>query len=50
MTRADLQLAREVPVLRLFRETAVVAIRSTTGGSVPPLDSNWQLEDWWLAR
>lgn len=51
LSRADAQLARDVPVLPLFQVPMLVAVRSTLRGFVPhTLDATWNAEDWWLAR
>jgi peptide/nickel transport system substrate-binding protein len=49
LNRADVQLARDVPVLPLWQEPSLAVFRSNIRGFVPsePLVA-WNAEDWWL--
>jgi peptide/nickel transport system substrate-binding protein len=51
LNRADVQMARDVPVIPLWREPSLAAFRSSLHGFVPaePL-VGWNAENWWLDR
>ncbi len=51
LNRADMQLARDVPVIPLFQLPFVIAVRSTIRGFVwHPGNLTWNAENWWLER
>jgi peptide/nickel transport system substrate-binding protein len=51
LNKADVQMARDVPVIPLWQEPSLATYRSTIRGFVPsePLVA-WNAENWWLAR
>ncbi len=51
LNRADVQMARDVPVLPLWQEPSLAVFRSTIRGFAPsePLVA-WNAENWWLDR
>ena len=51
LNRADVQMARDVPVIPLWNEPSIAAFRSTLRGFTPaePLVA-WNAENWWLER
>jgi peptide/nickel transport system substrate-binding protein len=51
LNRADVQLARDVPLIPLWQEPSLATFRSTLRGFAPsdPLVA-WNAENWWLAE
>lgn len=51
LNRADVQMARDVPVIPLWNDPVAATVRSTIRGFVPmePLVA-WNAENWWLAE
>jgi oligopeptide transport system substrate-binding protein len=51
LNRADVQLAKGVPVIPLFEVPLVAAVRSTVRNYQPGLvNLTWNAENWWLER
>ena len=51
VNRADVQMARDVPVIPLWHDPSVWAFRSTLRGFVPAENIvAWNAENWWLAE
>jgi ABC-type transport system substrate-binding protein len=51
LNRADVRMARDVPLIPLWHEPAAATIRSTIRGFVPSFPSlAWNAENWWLAK
>jgi ABC-type transport system substrate-binding protein len=54
LNRADVRLARDVPVIPLYQQTQTVVVRSTLrnfGLSLATQPSPlWNAENWWLAE
>jgi len=51
LNRADVQMARDVPVIPLWQEPSLAMFRSTIRGFVPTEPGvAWNAENWWLER